>query len=143
MSGSPSHRSDPTLNPITRRPGPGRGRPRKQPQTPVDGSAPELDPQAQPQAPMGGPGSDMIPDGLPAMSGPAAGLPHPHPHPGTLPLDANADADRDGEGDVLDEPEIKRPRLEDNTDPSLEDEAVLTALAAHNNPGSVDHYGQE
>jgi len=44
---------------------------------------------------------------------------------------------------VLDEPEIKRPRLDDNTDPSLEDEAVLTALAAHTNPAAVDHYGQE
>jgi len=43
----------------------------------------------------------------------------------------------------LDEPEIKRPRLDDNTDPSLEDEAVLTALAAHTNPAAVDHYGQE
>ncbi|KAI9158482.1 hypothetical protein HJFPF1_06477 [Paramyrothecium foliicola] len=29
-------RRDPTMNPITRRPGPGRGRPRKQPATPVD-----------------------------------------------------------------------------------------------------------
>lgn len=111
--------------------------------TPIDGVVPDLDQQAQPPAPMGGPGSDAVLDGLPSLADPSVVAPLPHPHAGTLPLDPNADADRDGEGEVLDEPELKRPRLDDNTDPSLEDEAVLTALAAHNNPASVDHYGQE
>ncbi|TIC97185.1 hypothetical protein CH35J_007011 [Colletotrichum higginsianum] len=43
-SGSPdsSRKVDPTLNPITRRPGPGRGRPKKQPQQPAPMSIPAL-----------------------------------------------------------------------------------------------------
>ncbi|KAF5018883.1 hypothetical protein F66182_9131 [Fusarium sp. NRRL 66182] len=36
-NGESSRRSDPTMNPITRRPGPGRGRPRKQPPAPLPG----------------------------------------------------------------------------------------------------------
>ena len=137
---SASQKSDPTLNPITRRPGPGRGRPRKQPAASLDASTPVLDHEAQPQAPMDAPGGDVDADGM-SLSDPGSGV--PHSHAGTLPLDPTADVDRDGEGEVLDEPELKRPRLDVNTDPSLEDEAVLTALAAHNNPASVDHYGQE
>ncbi|PKS09706.1 hypothetical protein jhhlp_004327 [Lomentospora prolificans] len=43
---------DPTLNPITRRPGPGRGRPRKQPQTqPPPGALPQPLPQQIQQQP--------------------------------------------------------------------------------------------
>jgi hypothetical protein len=37
----------------------------------------------------------------------------------------------------------KRPRLDDAHDPSLEDDAVMSALEAHNNAGVVDQYGQE
>ncbi|KAK7430569.1 hypothetical protein QQZ08_002861 [Neonectria magnoliae] len=45
-----ARRADPTMNPITRRPGPGRGRPRKQPQASVNGPpvagdvVPDIDP---------------------------------------------------------------------------------------------------
>ena len=44
-----------------------------------------------------------------------------------------------------DEPVAKRQRLvEENQDPSLEDEAMLSALAAHSQTGNDDHqYGQE
>ncbi|KPA46695.1 hypothetical protein FLAG1_00271 [Fusarium langsethiae] len=37
-NGDTVRRNDPTMNPITRRPGPGRGRPRKQPPVPVPGA---------------------------------------------------------------------------------------------------------
>lgn len=40
-----------------------------------------------------------------------------------------------------DEHTAKRPRLEDAVDP--EDEAVLRALAAHNQPDAVDNYAPE
>ncbi|KAF3765963.1 hypothetical protein M406DRAFT_322185, partial [Cryphonectria parasitica EP155] len=39
-----------------------------------------------------------------------------------------------------DEHVAKRAKLEENHDPALNDEAILSALAAHNNPGSVEHY---
>ncbi|RGP66840.1 hypothetical protein FLONG3_8712 [Fusarium longipes] len=37
-NGDTVRRNDPTMNPITRRPGPGRGRPRKQPPAPAEGA---------------------------------------------------------------------------------------------------------
>ncbi len=44
----------------------------------------------------------------------------------------------------LEEQNPKRPRLDDNTDPALEDEAILHALEAHTNPTPVtDHYAAE
>lgn len=42
-----------------------------------------------------------------------------------------------------DEHAAKRAKLEENHDPALNDEAILSALAAHNNPGSVVHYNTE
>lgn len=42
-----------------------------------------------------------------------------------------------------DERAAKRAKLEENHDPALNDEAILSALAAHNNPGSVEHYNTE
>ena len=48
----------------------------------------------------------------------------------------------DAEGD--EEHAAKRPRLDDSHDGSLEDEAVLNALTAHNHPTPVeDHYTGE
>jgi hypothetical protein len=41
-----------------------------------------------------------------------------------------------------DEHPSKRQRLDESQDPSVEDEAVLNALAAHNHP-SIDHYDAE
>lgn len=42
-----------------------------------------------------------------------------------------------------DEHAAKRAKLEENHDPALNDEAILSALAAHNNPTGVDHYNTE
>ncbi len=47
----------------------------------------------------------------------------------------------DGHADELEEPDPKRPRIDPNTDPSLED-AVL-GLAQHNNATPVDQYENE
>ncbi|KAF4344028.1 hypothetical protein FBEOM_2003 [Fusarium beomiforme] len=69
-NGDTVRRNDPTMNPITRRPGPGRGRPRKQPPVPVAGVPGEI-PSNQPM-PVGvvpGPHNSVPP------------YPHPHPHP--------------------------------------------------------------
>lgn len=48
--------------------------------------------------------------------------------------------------DVSEEPDehaAKRAKLEENHDPALNDEAMLSALAAHNNPDSIGHYNPE
>jgi hypothetical protein len=129
------------MNPITRRPGPGRGRPRKQPPGTLPGVAtvgsPGVIPGTLPPG-VAAPGqATMLPPGLPD-----GGPPVPHPDE-SLPLDASVDRDGDGEEDEIDERELKRPRLEDTTDPALEDEAVLNALAAHNNPSGVEAYATE
>lgn len=42
-----------------------------------------------------------------------------------------------------DDHRVKRPRLGGTQEPSLEDEVVLNALAAHDNPNAVDHYTPE
>lgn len=43
--------------------------------------------------------------------------------------------------DDPDEHAAKRAKLEENHDPALNDEAILSALAAHNNP--AEHYNTE
>ena len=115
-----ARKSDPTENPITRRPGPGRGRPRKQPPVPVGDATPGSDPSQ----PATGPAPEGVSEAA-TVSGPST--------------DAMAIEDAAGEDDLEEQPS-KRPRLEDNTDPALTDEAVLSVLGAHSNP---DHYGQE
>ncbi|KAJ4409961.1 hypothetical protein N0V82_009363 [Gnomoniopsis sp. IMI 355080] len=48
--------------------------------------------------------------------------------------------------DASEEPEehaAKRAKLEENHDPALNDEAMLSALAAHNNPDSMSHYNPD
>lgn len=42
-----------------------------------------------------------------------------------------------------DEHAAKRAKLEENHDPALNDEAMLSALAAHTNPDSLGHYNSE
>ena len=37
----------------------------------------------------------------------------------------------------------RRPRLDETVDPTMDDEAVFNALAAHNNPNPGDHYAPE
>ncbi|KAH9883491.1 hypothetical protein F4778DRAFT_766532 [Xylariomycetidae sp. FL2044] len=139
--------ADPTQNPITRRPGPGRGRPRKQP--PAPSSSPN-------DASTGGPVG-----GSSAASGPAAPLPTPsqaqtpgqasEAQPPTAADSVNMPAsdhvrERDSlemehDDTNLEEQPSKRQRLADNSNArdSSRDEAVL-ALIADGLPGP-DHYG--
>lgn len=132
-----SKQLDPTLNPITRRPGPGRGRPRKQPPAPVagDATAPGQTPQ-KPQDPQQLQQLQSLPPAPPAPMGPGEPLPQPV-HLGV------PDALGLEQGDELEEQAAKRQRLDDNTDPSLEDDAILNSLTDHQNQSSVDQYGQE
>ncbi|CAM1503903.1 Fc.00g014940.m01.CDS01 [Cosmosporella sp. VM-42] len=94
-NGSPAEaarRNDPTMNPITRRPGPGRGRPRKQPSTTTEGAPPVA---ASP--PMTGNLLHMVPGSIPGPNhnGPPGGtmseampptFPSPPSHTPDLPL---------------------------------------------------------
>ena len=165
-------KADPTLNPITRRPGPGRGRPRKQPAAGASGA-----PGAAPVTPgaIGAPGGPAAPavlgmppalDGVPGVGdistlsespGVQDGSVEPQHQPpvdrsvsvqGDTPVDDELAVDpslEDAEEaeDDDDEHAAKRPRLDDNQDQSLEDVAVLHALAAHNNPVAGDEYEPE
>lgn len=217
-----SRRVDPTLNPITRRPGPGRGRPRKQPgaaatAAPAGAAAPPVahpnnvagvpgapvgaPPQAIPGAqPVPGAPIPMVPSApIPMMPGVpvpgaasgvpgVAGVPVGHPGvpvgpgapigvgPGVGVADmgmptvgapqggggptALAEGSDSGQGETPADDELavdpsledadddqehaaKRPRLDDNQGSSLDDEAVMNALAAHTNPETGDPYEQE
>ncbi|RSL55987.1 hypothetical protein CEP54_009095 [Fusarium duplospermum] len=92
-----SRKVDPTLNPITRRPGPGRGRPRKQPPVPVAGVPGEgvpnqamglVTPGQHPQSIQGygvAPGQAILPQPMPIT---AAG-PDPVQAPAPAPAAAN------------------------------------------------------
>ena len=154
---------DPTLNPITRRPGPGRGRPRKSvggasadAQGPDSASPspsePQIQQQQQPQAqpldleqsmqpqppmdPSVGPAPTPMMDAAPTQA--QAPVP-PQPQPMVLQPEG---VSFEGASEEPDEHAAKRPKLEENHDPALNDEAILSALAAHTSPG-VDHYNPE
>lgn len=128
-------RADPTLNPITRRPGPGRGRPRK---SQVGGEASgsptsdvaQVQDQSMALADMAQSGEEQL------QSDQAAQEAVPEP----------AGADVTGQEDIEDpDHPAKRQRLEDadmQDDQALDDEAVL-ALAAHGEPGAADAYTAE
>lgn len=158
---------DPTLNPITRRPGPGRGRPRKsvgggpgsesaspggsqgqvQPQIGEEGSQQQQQPDQlqqqqqahlQPQPPMDpnvGPAPTPMMDAAPPQVEAS-----PPPQPMVMQTEGVSFEDASEESD---EHAAKRPKLEENHDPALNDEAILSALAAHTQPGSVEHYNSE
>ncbi|KAK7727548.1 hypothetical protein SLS53_001219 [Cytospora paraplurivora] len=157
---------DPTLNPITRRPGPGRGRPRKsagggqgsESASPGLGQAQvesqveqqvhqqqhsqsvqlQQQPSMQPQLPMDpnvGPAPTPMMDAAP----PQVEAPPPQ-QPMVLQSEGVSFEDASEEPD---EHAAKRPKLEENHDPALNDEAILSALAAHTQPGSVEHYNPE
>lgn len=151
---------DPTLNPITRRPGPGRGRPRKStgggqdsesaspsqsqaqlsPQTQQQPQEDQLQQQQsmQPQPPMDpnvGPAPTPMMDAAP----PQVEAPPPQ-QPMVMQTEGVSFEDASEEPD---EHAAKRPKLEENHDPALNDEAILSALAAHTQPGSVEHYNPE
>lgn len=52
--------------------------------------------------------------------------------------------DLETQSEEPDEHLAKRPRLEENQDPALNDEAILSALVSHNNTGAIhDSYGAE
>ncbi|SPQ27459.1 640fcbc6-deb0-419d-8721-15944957a1c0 [Thermothielavioides terrestris] len=161
---------DPTLNPITRRPGPGRGRPRKQaagataapppelslsvpspPQfaaEPGVSAAPPVTVSPAPGAP-GNPAMQSMPaaPGVPVAQGqPQPGAPVPSPRvapqaqmtaPDGLAVDPSL------VNEPAEEPAAKRQRLNDSQDPSLDDEAVLNALASHNNTPTPGEYSTE
>lgn len=90
-------------------------------------------PQSQPQQ---GQLAVSAPMSVPASS-PTASKGGVTPAPGNDSLAVDPDLEDP------DEQVAKRPRLAESQDPSLEDEAVMSALAAHNNPAPVDHYGAE
>ncbi|KAM7209539.1 hypothetical protein V8F20_000277 [Naviculisporaceae sp. PSN 640] len=183
-----TRKTDPTLNPITRRPGPGRGRPKKAAananqegsNSPATGSTGALAPGAPPAAapqPMQGvsPGQSVphaplhshYPNGSIAPGGPdVSGLqidqklsqPMPLP-PAVTDRALPPTAEQTPISDELavdpsledsEEPAVKRPRLDDSQTATLQtasldtDEAMLSALAAHNNrPPSVDNFEAE
>ncbi|PSR83134.1 hypothetical protein BD289DRAFT_453985 [Coniella lustricola] len=158
---------DPTQDPITRRPGPGRGRPRKSAVTDPGTSTPStpsgadgvglveikqqqeeeqqqplaLPPQQQSLAPQPDMQSDIGPAPTPMMESAHAQLPPaPEQHHVVIQPEDIAFGDASDEPDEPDEHVTKRPKLEEDSDPALNDEAILSALAAHNNPDAVEHY---
>ncbi|KAF3070545.1 hypothetical protein GL218_00713 [Daldinia childiae] len=117
-------RSDPTQNPITRRPGPGRGRPRKQPPAPIAG----LDHVSSPGVP------GQVHDDDEDATG---------PHDGMSVQIPSEDADSLGlvqDDSGLDEQPSKRQRLDEDDQQQTDDAAVLS-LAADGLPVPEDHYG--
>lgn len=129
VDSGPRKVGDPTLNPITRRPGPGRGRPKKQASVPLGGAA---------AGPGTGPAPSPVQQPLPPVP-PTVAVPA-QPETATPASEPMA---VDPSLEDSDEQPAKRPRVEGTQEPSLEDEAVLNALAAHNNPNAVDHYAPE
>ncbi|KAH8677999.1 hypothetical protein BX600DRAFT_141791 [Xylariales sp. PMI_506] len=125
-------KADPTMNPITRRPGPGRGRPRKQPPVPV--AQPGQDPamSVQPQDLSSEPLDDEEEDeDITAPVSASLSVPIPPSDPANLGL-------------VPDEPEdeeqpAKRQRLDDDAPDPIDDAAVL-ALDADGNPDALVHH---
>lgn len=153
---SNNSRVDPTFNPITRRPGPGRGRPRKNANAaPSKQTAPAVTTASMashsihvaPEAHLTGDLDDL--QALQAVSQDSMGLrgagSSKGPHSDGIVLDAQVeglDADADGEADdfgAADMRPSKRQRVMDggvdlgdhDAGDILDDEAVL-ALAAHN-----------
>ncbi|KAK3315173.1 hypothetical protein B0H66DRAFT_606076 [Apodospora peruviana] len=150
-------KSDPTLNPITRRPGPGRGRPRKTPSKGAGASPGAAGASPVPGGP-GGPGDPNV-SGVPGVPGGpdvsglqiGQGESQPSVDRQLSAEDQTPVADEELAVDPSlsnDEQAAKRPRLDEPQSASLEDEdeAVLSALTAHNahnNATSVDHYAPE
>lgn len=95
----------------------------------------------QPQPPMDpnvGPAPTPMMDAAPTQAQ-AQVPPPPPPQPMVLQPEG---VSFEGASEEPDEHAAKRPKLEENHDPALNDEAILSALAAHTSPG-VDHYNPE
>lgn len=74
--------------------------------------------------------------------------PQPQTNPGVAPqVQMTAHEELAVDPSLGEEPEeehaAKRPRLDDSQEPTLEDEAVLNALAGHNNPTTPGEYTTE
>ncbi|KAI1269449.1 hypothetical protein F5Y18DRAFT_422402 [Xylariaceae sp. FL1019] len=119
-------KSDPTANPITRRPGPGRGRPRKQPPATLDNPDP-----VQTSDTMG-----------PTSETEISALDPPTSLPIQTPITESDLMDMDPASVNLEEQSLKRQHLgmDGNQQETNEDEAVL-ALAADGISGAVDAFG--
>ncbi|KAI1324136.1 hypothetical protein F5Y16DRAFT_316313 [Xylariaceae sp. FL0255] len=122
------HKADPTANPITRRPGPGRGRPRKQVSGPV-GPAPSFQSAGNSTA------NDLQHSEDGATPTTASAIPHHDPTSARKPDSIEIDQTNE-------EQPLKRQRIEVDEEEQVEndDEAVL-ALAADGITGAVDAYG--
>ncbi|EMR66642.1 hypothetical protein UCREL1_6368 [Eutypa lata UCREL1] len=132
-------KADPTANPITRRPGPGRGRPRKQPIAPIFGSnqspivptvpATSAAPVTTATAVSGVTGTTAPPqDVQPSIAGLAVGMPMPVPIPTTTSATAEVQEtnslDLMQEEEELDEHPAKRQRLDDSDKSQSNDDAT-------------------
>ncbi|KAI1101933.1 hypothetical protein F4804DRAFT_314681 [Jackrogersella minutella] len=117
-------RSDPAQNPITRRPGPGRGRPRKQPLAPVGGLDQDLSL---------GESSQEHETQLNAAAAPMDGTMQ-------IPAEETNSLGLAQDDSALDEQPSKRQRTEEDDQEENDDAAVL-ALAADGLPGPEDQYG--
>ncbi|KAI1471890.1 uncharacterized protein F4812DRAFT_455993 [Daldinia caldariorum] len=125
--GIDQRRSDPTLNPITRRPGPGRGRPRKQPPAPIAG----IDPMSSPGVQQG--------QGQDAQSDATASH---HSMSVQIPVEEADSLGLVHDNSGLDEQPSKRQRLDEEDQQQTDDAAVLS-LAADGLSGPDDHYDPE
>ncbi|KAI0124987.1 hypothetical protein BJ170DRAFT_597832 [Xylariales sp. AK1849] len=121
-----NRKADPTTNPITRRPGPGRGRPRKQPPAPMAQSGEDETAVEGQQGPLEPDDDDHIPVGVSVSM--------------SVPVDdpASTLAFMSGEADLEEQP-AKRQRLDDVAD-QMDDAAVL-GLAVDGNADAVAHHG--
>ncbi|KAI1210584.1 uncharacterized protein F4807DRAFT_421936 [Annulohypoxylon truncatum] len=120
-NGDSQRRSDPTENPITRRPGPGRGRPRKQPPAPIAGS-------------------DQVHSSKPSSEAHEADLDDDAAPMDAIPVEETDSLGLAQDDSALDEEQpSKRQRLEN--DDQTDDDAAVLALAADGLPGPDDHYG--
>ena len=160
-----TRRVDPTLNPITRRPGPGRGRPRKLPASGVEGEspgdgesspAPVLDTAAipSPGTTQEAPTPDQPQPQLTPQNDKADGIDGTESNSATLPMETLAapasttpdatdgvELEEDADAEGTEEHPAKRPRLDTQEleqEQPLDDEAVL-ALAAHNGATGSDY----
>lgn len=92
-----------------------------------------------PMDPTVGPAPTPMMDAAPTQDQAQVSQPPPPPQPMVLQPEG---VSFEGASEEPDEHAAKRPKLEENHDPALNDEAILSALAAHTSPG-VDHYNPE
>ncbi|KAI0378359.1 hypothetical protein F5Y04DRAFT_148645 [Hypomontagnella monticulosa] len=120
-------RSDPTQNPITRRPGPGRGRPRKQPPSLIDGSTQEVGARKP------------LPNAAAAATSTEIAIPVDDSDTLDLVQDDSGLEEQPSKRQRLDEDDQQQQQQQDDDD---SDAAVLSLAAATEAlPPPEDHYG--